>query len=97
MEKYLEKQIVWSRKTFGPGRRTIGILKHIEKEMDEVIEDSNNFKEWIDIVILTLDGAWRAGATPHEIVSRLYEKQNINFKRRWPDIPAQDQISEHIK
>jgi len=51
------------------------------------------------VVILALDGAWRAGYTPEEIVAELERKQAVNFAREWP--PAKDvdpdQPSEHIQ
>lgn len=94
---YISNQIEWSRMTFGGGKRTIGITEHIKKEIEEVKEDTDRFEEWIDIVILALDGAWRAGATAGQIVGRLEEKQAINIRRVWPPIPAQHEVSEHIK
>ena len=96
---YLDKQIEWSKKTFGLGLRTLGIIKHIEKETQEIIANPTSHKEWLDVVILALDGAWRTGATPHMIVNRLKEKQEINFARKWVDHTnlAQDEVSEHIR
>ena len=41
--------------------------------------------EWIDLVILALDGAWRAGASPREIIAALVAKQDRNEGRKWPD------------
>lgn len=94
---YISSQIEWSRLIFGGGKRTLGITEHIKKEIEEVKEDPNHFEEWIDIVILALDGAWRAGATANQIVRRMEEKQQINIARKWPPIPEQHQVSEHIK
>ncbi len=51
------------------------------------------------MVILALDGAWRAGYLPEEIVAELERKQAVNFAREWP--PAKDvdpeQPSEHVR
>lgn len=82
---HLQRQRDWSTKTFGPGDRTYGIMKHIEKEFDEIVNDPTDAKEWIDVAILALDGAWRAGLEPQEIIDALIEKQSINEKRTWPD------------
>jgi len=95
--KYLNKQKEWSSRTFRGGRRTVGITEHIKKEISEVIDDPDSPDEWIDIVILALDGAWRTGATSEQIVSRLLEKQAINFERHFPVPASDDHISEHSK
>lgn len=94
---HLARQAAWSERTFGPGTRTEGILDHIKKEMEEVRRASVDYsrtmlgdnpealKEWIDIVILGLDGAWRSGATPDQIIEALAAKQAKNEARTWPD------------
>ena len=55
--------------------------------------------EWIDVMILAFDGAWRAGYTPSEIVSALLRKQGVNMRRKWPssDGVPQDQPIEHVR
>jgi hypothetical protein len=60
LTKFLAVQIEWSSKTFGPGRRTKGICDHIRKELEEIEQDPKDWKEWIDVLILGLDGFWRA-------------------------------------
>ena len=52
-----------------------------------------------DVVILVLDGAWRAGHSPEQIIAALVAKQAKNEKRKWPDwrtVPAGKAI-EHIR
>lgn len=71
--------------------------KHIKKELTEIEQDPRDLIEWIDVVILALDGAWRAGYTPDQIVEALVFKQNKNESRKWPDwrtTPAEEPI-EH--
>ena len=41
--------------------------------------------EWVDVIILGFDGAWRSGATPEQIVAAIVEKQTKNEGRKWPD------------
>lgn len=60
LKQWMMTFVPWSSKTFGPGMRTEGLLKHIAKEMDEVRKNPSDVTEWIDIAILALDGAWRA-------------------------------------
>lgn len=84
---HLARQAAWSETTFGPGTRMTGVLDHIRKELDEIEADGDGVKsdEWFDVVILALDGAWRAGWTPQEIVDAIVAKQTKNEGRVWPD------------
>lgn len=95
----LTVQRAWSAKTFGPGRRTLGIIDHIEAEIVEIKKDPTDVEEWIDIVILALDGAWRTGASPARIVEVLVDKMARNRARKWPDWRdfTEDQRIEHKK
>ncbi|WP_290906303.1 dATP/dGTP pyrophosphohydrolase domain-containing protein [Aquabacterium sp.] len=83
--RHLRRQIDFSARTFGPGARTAGVCDHIRKELIEVQDDGGSLAEWIDVIILAFDGAWRCGATPEHIVSELVAKQTKNEGRRWPD------------
>ena len=96
---HLKRQAEFSRKTFGPGRRTQGVIDHIKKELREIAGEPDDIEEWIDVVILALDGAWRAGASPEQIVSTLVAKQAKNEARQWPDWRTADpnKAIEHSK
>jgi hypothetical protein len=88
---------ILEEKTFGPDPRLRGILAHIRKELDEIERHPTDLEEWIDVVILAFDGAWRAGHPVKEIVACLERKQTKNEGRTWPDwrtVP-QDQAIEH--
>lgn len=95
---HLERQRAWSEATFGPGPRVRGVLEHIRKELVEIEENPTDVTEWIDVVILALDGAWRSGAGPQQIIDTLKEKQARNERRTWPDYRefGEDQAIEHI-
>lgn len=100
LKQHLIRQMVWSRATFGPGARTEGVLDHISKEIEEVRGSGGSPDEWVDLVILTLDGLtrqiWNESKTS---VGGLYsaeyaasaachmivEKQSRNELRDWPD------------
>ena len=82
---HLHRQISFSERTFGPGERTAGVVDHITKELAEVLEGGGDLEEWVDVVILALDGAWRSGHTPEQIVSAIVAKQTKNEGRIWPD------------
>jgi len=94
---YINRQIDWSYRTFGPGLRTKGVIQHIAKELDEIAADPSDVKEWIDVIILGLDGAWRTGASARQIVDALIAKQAKNVNRTWPDwrTMSEDQAIEH--
>lgn len=85
LEGHLYRQRAFSLKTFGPGARVDGVADHITKELVEVKDSGGDLKEWIDVVILALDGALRSGATPRQIVDALVAKQTKNEGRSWPD------------
>lgn len=96
---YIQKQIDWSKDTFGPGRRTDGLCKHIAKELKEIEAEPTDLLEWVDVIILALDGAWRAGYLPEDITKALQAKQDTNLARKWPDwrtAPAGQPI-EHVR
>lgn len=82
---HLQRQREFSERTFGPGRRTAGVCDHIRKELKEIEQAPDDIDEWIDVVILGLDGAWRAGASPQQIIERIVAKQTKNEGRNWPD------------
>lgn len=72
---------------------------HIRKELAEIELDPADLKEWVDVVLLALDGAWRAGWTPEEIAGAIEAKQTKNEARTWPDwrTAAPDKAIEHVK
>ncbi|MFY3630658.1 dATP/dGTP pyrophosphohydrolase domain-containing protein [Achromobacter xylosoxidans] len=82
---HLARQAEFSARTFGPGARVAGVCDHIRKELIEVETSGGDLKEWVDVIILGLDGAWRSGATPQEIIAAVVAKQAKNEARTWPD------------
>ncbi len=97
--QHLTRQRYWSLKTFGPGQRTKGVLDHIRKELREIEADPDDLEEWLDVVILAFDGAWRAGYSPDAIIKMLLTKQFKNERRNWPDwrTAEPDKAIEHVK
>lgn len=77
----------FSLRTFGPGSRTNGVLNHIEKEIEEVRAKPDDLGEWVDIIILGFDGAWRSdhNRSVQEIIDAVIDKWDRNEKRVWPD------------
>lgn len=85
MLNYLARQRAFSAATFGPGPRAEGVVAHIRKELIEIEADPTDLKEWIDVVTLALDGAWRSGHDPQQIVDQLNATLARNIGRKWPD------------
>lgn len=94
--RHIERQRHWSIGAFGPGRRTGGIVQHIRKELLEIEAEPLSL-EWIDVIILAFDGAWRAGYSPEQIIAAIKRKQTINEQRKWPDwrLLSEDVAIEH--
>lgn len=108
-KEHLHRQAVFSKATFGPGPRTEGVLDHISKEMDEVRKAKIKSDEWVDMVILSLDGLLRSikdqypgfnfEQVAYSAVEKIKSKQSINEKRDWPDWRTSDpnKAIEHVK
>lgn len=111
LKQHLIRQMAFSKATFGPGARTNGVLDHITKELDEVRDSGGSADEWVDLVILSLDGLTRqlsfcnAGdkriKTSAEIAeiacAMIIGKQDRNENRAWPDwrTMSPDKAIEH--
>lgn len=97
LESYFARQIEWSRQTFGPAFRTKGVIEHIRKELKEIEQAPHDLSEWIDVVILAMDGFWRHGGEACNLLPALVAKQQKNMARTWPDWRAmsEDSAIEH--
>lgn len=96
---HLRRQREFSERTFGPGPRAAGVIAHIRRELVEIEANPGDVTEWIDVVLLAFDGAWRAGFSPEQIAEALTAKQAKNETRDWPDWRAADpdQPIEHVR
>jgi len=94
---HLLRQREWSERTFGPALRTRGVLNHIRKELAEIERSPFDLSEWVDVVLLAFDGAWRAGHEPEDIARALAAQQARNEARTWPDWrdKPEDESIEH--
>ncbi len=95
----IEAYYRWSLETFGPGERTLAVLRHIEKELDEVAAAPDDVVEWADVIILAIDGAMRQGHTVRQIFAAIKAKHAKNMRREWPDwrLADPDQPIEHVR
>ena len=110
LQQHLLRQMAFSHATFGPGQRTGGVVDHIRKELIEVVQANGEAAEWVDVVILALDGLTRQIAfadgdrvSPHDVAriacNMILGKQTRNEARNWPDwrTADKDKAIEHIK
>ena len=95
---FVARKMAHSLSAFGPDQRPSGVADHIRKELLEIEADPDDKSEWIDVLLLAIDGASRAGLSPAEIVTGLQEKLAKNEARAWPDWRKADtsKAIEHI-
>lgn len=96
---HIKRQRAFSRATFGPGSRAQGVVDHIRKELSEIEADPSDLMEWVDVILLALDGAWRTGVSPETIAEAIEAKQTRNEGRAWPDWRSADpnKAIEHVR
>lgn len=99
---HVTNQQEFSFRTFGPlgqGQKPEGVITHLEKELNELRINPRDLEEWIDVVILGIDGATKSGYSPEQIVTMLMAKQVKNERRNWPDWRKIDlsQAIEHVR
>lgn len=98
LKQHLIRQMAFSHATFGPGERTNGVADHIRKEVQEMLDAGGESDEWVDIVILALDGLTRRlayctsdgaredpGRVAQIACNMIIGKQTRNEARTWPD------------
>ncbi len=94
----------WTGKMFGEGKsRIVPNLKHLQKEIPELIESYEEYGEckhtdleYADAFILLLQSASRYGLTAERIVEICNKKLEINKMRSWGK-PDKDGVVEHIR
>lgn len=98
LEDFWYELSVWSQKTFGSDkvRGSTGPLKHLAKEINEVLAKPDDLEEYADLLFLVFDATRRAGFTYKLLVEAARDKLEINKKRKWPT-PTSDEPVEHVK
>ncbi|MGL5631900.1 MAG: dATP/dGTP pyrophosphohydrolase domain-containing protein [Azovibrio sp.] len=67
----LNDQRDFSLRTFGPGKHTQDIIEHIHKELRAIESNPQELMEWVHVILLAIDGAWRAGHEPEAIAKAI--------------------------
>lgn len=100
LAEFFDAKARWSEATFGPGDRYDRVLKHIRKELKEIARKPDDLEEWVDLVFLAMDGAWRsAKANGESFVAMILSKHAKNLVREWPDWRTlkPGQVAEHVR
>ena len=81
-QAYLARQSAVGREKFGPGERRNGVREHILQEFDEIDKAETQQEvamEWVDVVILAMDGLLRATREMlRETMTELGEGPNVD-------------------
>ncbi len=110
LKQHLLRQMAFGHATFGPGERMKGVIDHIRKELIEVEDANGDSAEWVDVVILALDGLTRRLAycngtrgDPEQVAEiacqMILGKQSRNESRDWPDwrTAEPNKAIEHVR
>lgn len=100
LKSFWHEQAGWSQKTFGKDkeRGPIGPLKHLKKEVDEVLANRHDLEEYADLLFLVFDATRRAGFGFDDLLGACYFKLAKNRRRSWPaPTPGDDEPVEHVR
>ena len=99
LEAFWHAQSAWSQSTFGSDsvKGPIGALKHLAKEVAEVLAAPDDLEEYADLQFLVFDATRRAGFSYDDMVEACHAKLAKNKARSWPAPTAGDEPVEHIK
>jgi hypothetical protein len=99
LEVFWQHQSAWSQATFGPDseRGPIGPLKHLAKEVAEVMKDPHDLMEFVDCLFLIFDSTRRAGFNFDQLREAAWKKLAINKARKWQTPPKGDEAIEHVR
>lgn len=67
----IHRQRALSLRCDGPGKRADVVFDHLLAEVAVLRKAPQDPYQWADMVLLVLDGAWRAGHEPEEIAAAL--------------------------
>ena len=99
LTSFIRRKREHSLRVFGPVQGTAGVLAHLRKELLEIEQDPSDLTEWVDAILLGIEGAWRSGHSPEEVALAIVAKQTRNEERKWPDWRGMtpDQPIEHVR
>ncbi len=96
MDKLFTEITEWQRETFRNANNPVPALKHLQKEVVELISDPSDPLEYADCLFLLFDAAQRVGLTYDDLVVAVAQKFEINKARKW-GAPDADGVMEHVE
>jgi hypothetical protein len=84
----------WADSVFGKDRRLDSILKHLKKEVEELIDEPFSVEEYADVGILWLNAASKAGYKVDDLYFAMIGKMMVNRSRKWGK-PGENGVIEH--
>ena len=79
LRQFWHDQATWANRQFGHGGPE-GSLKHLKKEVDELLENPCDLEEYADAMHLIFDSCRRAGFSFDQLVKKCQAKLKINKK-----------------
>lgn len=101
IQKFVDEIGEWARNTF-PNQTAISKTKHMQKEVNELLEslenadDENAIVEMADIFILLVNTASLKGLSFEDLLKVAKNKMRTNKSRTW-STPDKDGVCQHIK
>ena len=86
LNAFQKKQGRWAANTFGD-QTTEEKLRHLIKEIREIMDDPQDVVEYADALSLLLDAARLQGISASEIVRAARKKLDVNKRRTWTKNP----------
>lgn len=99
--RFWHEQAEWSEKTFGTTaeRGPVGPLKHLQKEVKEILDKPEDGEEYVDAFFLIIDAARRSKqfAGPADFLKQGFAKLEKNKLREWQVPTNPDEAVEHVR
>lgn len=107
LASFMGRAAEWSDRVFGEGPRTQRLCNYIRRELAEVEANPMDAVEWVDVIMLAMDGfrrvyqAQSSGGSPEEAASCLMEELDSKLAacelREWNIPESEDDPVEHVR
>jgi len=86
----------WSDAQFGQHRPATRPIRHLRKEVDELLNAPDDANEYADCLLLLLDAYRMSGGSADDLVNKAFDKLAINKTRQWGE-PDEHGVVEHVR
>ena len=94
--KVMENWAKWSDSVWGENRPPNGTVNHLVEEAAELAENPTDIMEYVDVIMLAVDGLRQAGFDFAEFTDAAIKKLAINKAREWGPVD-ENGVSRHVK